>query len=754
MDHLPTVSAPTSPPLEIPYLLTEDTQVLEYDNQGFVGFPSRVGWDKTRLLNATLEGQPARAVAAFVQQWLFFGLLSASTGHMFAMTDLVRDFTRTSPETGAKIIFTGRLEQYLMQWRGSLNAEQLSTNGGYVATLDATLDETQRHVARYMCRGGEGSVNHQMAEYPGISLSIMALGVALTRAKLRVWPDTRLFAWKHSELILSRMAAAGWCPSDISMLEKLLTPSGMYFASLLRPRMARHDHVRAGCSKDMCNAMNISEAEKATYQTAHTTDCSGSCEWKHVAEEQLTEILEHEGGLPVVRVEETSDGQVQLNVVAKTLGKDSDYTAISHVWAERLGNTRDNAMPICQLRRIQSMVTTVSKDEENSSFWIDTLCVPQDNFKPCLRPLRIRAIRDMDRVYRGSASVLVLDSELLGTQSNASFEEQLVRLGCSSWVRRLWTLSEAVNGPKVLLQFSDKAVDMMTDIFDRLKFYPPFFALTQTVLIELTDFLWRVVLVKNPEGNPRITAMWNACQYRSTSEHQDEAFCLATILGLDTRPILQAPREDKWRTFLLQQRIFPKDLLFSSGPRVDQAGFRWAPRNFIGRPATITATLLLSMGIGEATPHGFSVPSRGYVFDPPRAKFWDGYPGFWLHDNTTQKWYLVAHRTVQCDGQMPWTELTRELQRCKRIGVIVNQNLNAVTFAMGVLVALGHDETETERGTLAAEFLATVNVMLEQEDRWETLRGWRNDEAEGAGTSTCKTVSAVPVESEQMWCVG
>ncbi|KAK6368017.1 hypothetical protein LTS17_010170 [Exophiala oligosperma] len=757
MDHLPTVSAPAFPPLQIPYLRAEDVQVLEYDNQGFTGFPSRAGWDKTNLINATLEGQPARTVASFVQQWLFFGLLSASTGHMFPMADLVRDFTRISPESGTRVIYTGRLEQYLVQWRNSLDPEQLSETGAYVAALDAILDEAQRHVARYMCRGGDGSVNHQMREYPDISLSIMALGVTLTRAKLRIWPDTRIFSWQHSELILSRMTEARWCPSDISMLEKLMTPSGMYFASLLRPRMAQHNHVGAECNQDKCNVMNISEEEKAEYQTAHTRECPGSCEWQHVSEAQLKEILEREGGLPVVKVEATADGQVQLNLSAKTIRKDGGYVAISHVWAERLGNTRDNSMPTCQLRRIQSMVTAVSGSKE-TSFWIDTLCVPQDNFnRRHLRPLRLRAIRDMDKVYGGSACVLVLDSELLSTNSTSPFEEQLVRFACCSWIRRLWTLSEAVNGPKVMLQFADGPVDMMTDIFHRLRDHNGFYALSQTVLTELTDFMWRIVLVRNPEETPRITAMWNACQFRNTSEGKDEAFCLATILGFDdTRPILDAPREDRWRIFLLQQRIFPKDLLFSSGPRVEQTGYRWAPRKFIGRPATTTATLPLQDDTGEATPHGFMVNSRGYAFDPPRARFWDGYPAFWLLDNATQKWYLVAHRMVQDDGQMPWPELTKELQRCKRIGVVVNKDLDTRRFALGILVDISSDVAETfqESVTYTARFLATVNVMLEQHDRWETLRGWRNDETEGLGTHTCRTVSATPVEPGQAWCIG
>ncbi|KAJ9496431.1 hypothetical protein H2202_008094 [Exophiala xenobiotica] len=756
MDHLPSVTNPAFPPLQIPYLRTDNSPVLEYDNQGFSDFPFRAGFDKTSLFEGRLRtdlAQQDQPVAEFVQQWLYFGLLSAAMGHMFAMKDLVQDFTHLSPETGRRVVTTRHLERYLVQWRDSLSTVHLQKNSDTMQKLDAILDETQRLVARYMCRGGEETAKHPMRKHTDISLSIMALGVVFTRAKLRIWPGSRPFAWQRSELVLSRMTDAGWCPSDISMLEKLMTPSGMYYASLLRPRMAQHNHLQAGCNADTCNVMNISAAEKAEYKTVHTQECSGSCIWKDVPEEQLTNILAKSDGLPVVRVEVKPDGDIDLIMTALKLEKDSDYVAISHVWAERLGNTRENAMPSCQLRRIQALVTAAS-DGQSRSFWIDTLCVPQDNFKDHLKSLRLRAIQNMDAVYHGSSAVLVLDSELISSTSTAPFEEQLARFACCSWIRRLWTLQEAVTGPKVLLQFSDRPVDMMRDLYLRLQHHAGFFTLSQTVLTEMTDFLQRIVLVKDPGSYPRITALWNACQYRSTSEKQDEAVILAVLLGLDTRPILAAAKEDMWWTSLLQQRIFPKDLLFSSGPRVKRDGFRWAPPNFIRRPTTTTATLLLSMGTAEATSNGLNVTAQGYVFKPPRTAFRAEHPSFWMLDEATQKWYMIAQRTINNDGQPEWPELRHALQKCDRLGIIVNQDLNRNTFALGVLVDISKGTAGTVGDCLSARFLATVNLMLEQQNRWATLEQWRQQEAADVATESCRVVLGTPVPPDQLWCVG
>ena len=318
--------------------------------------------------------------------------------------------------------------------------------------------------------------------------------------------------------------------------------------------------------------MNRTEAVKLKYETVHTENCDGHCDFEHIRKARFTEIMLGENALPVVRYEQKPDGTFELAKSTIKLGKDRDYVAIAHVWAEGLGKTRDNAMPSCQLHRIQNLVAACSQGH-SKYFWIDTLCVPQDNFRPHLQPLRISAIQAMGKIYRSSAAVLVLDSELLSTSSLASVEERLVRFACCSWIRRLWTLQEAVKGPRVLLQFSDTAENMMSDIILRLQNFAGFFTLTQTVLTEVTDFLWRIKLVKEPDRYPRITALWNACQFRSTSERQDEALCLAIMMGLDPGPILAVPQEEKWRKFQLLQKTFPKDLLFSKRAEGTSRGF-------------------------------------------------------------------------------------------------------------------------------------------------------------------------------------
>ncbi|EXJ81203.1 hypothetical protein A1O3_07493 [Capronia epimyces CBS 606.96] len=737
MDHLPEVRNPAFPPLEIEYLREYEPAVLQYDNLGFDGFPARAGWERQNLLAGTFdftEQQRPRAVAAFLQQWLYFGLLSAALGHQHTIATILKDFTRVSDTTGRRILTTSNLERYLQQRKTNLSAEELHSDSITVQTFDAMLSETQLHVARYMCRGGAESETHPMRAYTEISLSIMDLGLVLTRAKKRIWPSSRALGWQRSEFVLTRMSDSGWCPSDITMLSKLMTPTGMYFASLFRPRLWQKDHVAGGCTEDFCRVMNVPGTELAQYQTLIPTYV-------------LTDTI------PVVQLLEEGSGDAVLVLSAVHFQDISQYVARSHVWIEGLGNQDSNALPRCQLSRLQKLVDQVSGNR-STPFWIDTLCIPQSNYRPHLQPYRLRAINEMNHVYRNATAVLVLDSELAATSTTAPIEEQLARLSCSSWLRRLWTLQEAVLGVKVLLQFVDGAVNLMTDIIQRLQDDSNFFRLTQVVFTEFVDFPWRIALLRQQGGGHRIIKLWNACQYRDTSELQDEALCLTILLGLDTRLITSTPVEVRWRTFPLQQATFPKDLVFTSGPRVPLDGFRWAPVSFIRRPATQTATLLLAMGTGLATAEGITISASGWLFQPPRTEFRQEYPGFWLLDSTTDRWFCVEQRTVPNDGMAPWGQLRGTIQQHSNIGLIVNQDMGRTTFALGILVAVD-TKNAAESDRVFSRLLTTVNVKLEQQNRWPTLQTWRREESDNSDLNRgCWTISGTPVAASQRWCIG
>jgi len=55
-----------------------------------------------------------------------------------------------------------------------------------------------------------------------------------------------------------------------------------------------------------------------------------------------------------------------------------NLVAISHVWADRLGNNRANKLPRCQLERLQGLANSLYKNDYHPvPFWIDTLMIPR-----------------------------------------------------------------------------------------------------------------------------------------------------------------------------------------------------------------------------------------------------------------------------------------------------------------------------------------------------------------------------------------
>ncbi|KIW13128.1 hypothetical protein PV08_08315 [Exophiala spinifera] len=764
LDHLPLIMQPSYPPIEIEYIDDIAPPVVIYDNKGFANFPLRAGWEIETLLDFEIDrasNKSERSVAAFIQQWLFFGLLSAATGHKYTMDNLLAVFTRVSPSLKRRIITTRHLEKYLVQWRDSIPTKELQNDSETLKGLEAILDEARRALGK-MSDSVQGGYNHLLANYSTISLSILVLGVVFTEAKCRIWPGSRTIRWPQSVLILSKMKEHGWCPSDIHMLQESLTPVGMYFASLCQPRMAQHDHTRSKCDRNVCYCMNINDTADNAFVPTHTADCDGQCALEDT-HHSLLKALTGEDTLPVVSLEENTDGKFSLVMSALKLGQDQNYIAISHVWMEGLGNPRQNALPTCQLRRIQDFVTAASHGQ-TKYFWIDTLCVPQDSFNPKSQPSRIRAMCDMEVVYRSSLAVLVLDPQLLSISQGAAPEEQLVRIVCCSWMRRLWTLQEAVTGSKILLQFSDGVFDMIEGFKDfktstKLSAMSEITALTGLISSSIRQVEDLKRFRRDRKSGHLFPAVWNACRTRTNSKAQDEAFCLAVMLGLDTLPILAAPNNEKWKRLLLLQKYFPIDLLFSPVPRLSEPGYRWAPLPFSWYKGTKVYLKRNSTALGEASDKGLSFTAPGMVLAPLQTPLrtepiTSSMILMLRGDKQSQTWYRIKHRTEPNYDQAQWEDFRNTLHRDAKLGLIFDQDIDEISFnsAHGVLVALEQDTLGDGNDLFQGAFLACVRVYPEPRFNSTLLDRWLQEGTLEEETHY-RTAVGTRLLSSQKWCV-
>ncbi|GME36821.1 Het domain-containing protein [Neofusicoccum parvum] len=155
---------------------------------------------------------------------------------------------------------------------------------------------------------------------------------------------------------------------------------------------------------------------------------------------------------------------------------------MSHVWCDGLGNPSANALPKCQILRLNRCLRSMPPDMESGElrfgplsidwtrqnfslhperspplFWMDTLCIP---VQPQHAALRTRAINQMASIYAAAVQVLVLDAELAQcATAGAPAAQLLARIVCSAWMGRSWTLQEGVLARECVFQFADAALD-------------------------------------------------------------------------------------------------------------------------------------------------------------------------------------------------------------------------------------------------------------------------------------------------------
>jgi hypothetical protein len=144
------------------------------------------------------------------------------------------------------------------------------------------------------------------------------------------------------------------------------------------------------------------------------------------------------------------------------------FVAISHVWADGLGNPRANALPRCQMVRLTHMVRSLSSLVWKY-FWLDTICVPPDSALDALeasesqrqRAAQGSALTKMRQTYERSACVIVLDSWIISdAHKEMTDAEKLMRIFSSGWNTRLWTYQEGALAQRLFFQLRDELYDM------------------------------------------------------------------------------------------------------------------------------------------------------------------------------------------------------------------------------------------------------------------------------------------------------
>lgn len=740
MDHLPLIEDPAYPLPHVPC----HCDVSDFDGHGMAGFPERVGWRIDRE-EGPVRSDPSKSSIstpeALLQAWLFIGLLH----NVFSAGETEIDLTLFQQQVnGQTVLSTVALRESLDRLAenssGHSSDTYLDRHGRVKDGFSAMQNFLNRHLFAQTAR--QNWVLSSLLSLDQIFVFLI-LAETLKNAILQLWPVPLMkssktwFAIKLGHIgIKDRLLEFGWCPSEASLLDEELDYTGLFIASMLKRSFStKLDHRK--CDDQRCLALQISED---AYKTKHAEGCA-SCEELAVDQEEVAGILRG-GGNPIVLVLPPREGEAKPRLRVLDFNANSiSYFAISHVWAHGLGNPHANALPMCQLSRLRELV--IRQDfmmnrvvGRQPAFWIDTLCIPVGSK---FKPERKLAITRLDNTFREAKQVLALDADLESCSIHFSRTELATRLLCSGWMRRLWTLAEAVvskelsNAAKVDVQFFQRSIELNSLAGSKIN------------TIYHTDAALFGVFGALPQYRSRDRAfatLTRALKHRTTSKQEDEAICLASILGLGRKNIavIASASTAEERMHLLYTLIeqLPASVLFHRSKSLEN-GFSWAPASLLGG-------LSISSFEGPAATcdaQGLHAPFSGYLVTQPKPRSgWPSKPnvqGYYLdnvEDDTTKLFIMDS------GGNMRNPTAKSNLEAALKLDAFMNSAdtpafiVNTATQYNSALVSVSGEEG----GVIFAKYDSLISISTRK--LWELPKDWRD-----------RLITARPVSPQQMWCI-
>ena len=661
MDHVRLPHYKACEPLEVP------NQCLDEYPRGlpFQMYPMFTQWKFEELFvrpqwtrqtpfddDDRFERRPLEEATSFLQNWIFFGLITSILGPEVPLEEF-----RHKTKEGTAVITTATLPEFIQ----ALELRDQNLTDDEIESKYSNADQcllTAHKVLTFVA--ADTTID------PRIILSLSALGDYLTcvrnslygapqgieRMIYLYWGDVSFSA----DLLATRMLRDQWCKSQVRRAFRL-SPSGRYYIS----NLSRPDPER---KYDQCNEWQCVAYQMhwETYQTAHI-EKNCNCPFIHAKPEELSSMLARRK-IPVISTEtQTEEGTpIELHEA-----EENKYVAISHVWSDGLGNPWHNALPRCQLRRICNLVRNLGGHSEPSFFWIDTICCPREPMET-----RRQAIALMGETYNGAEKTLVLDNYMQSIP--ATTLSDFDRLACvyvCGWLTRMWTLQEGVLSKMIFLQFSDLAVDFTWTIINLINS-----SSHRAEKHKFTNYMMKLrgpwVLTRSPEPFSSLQSLVEAIFDRSTSVATDEAICLGNMTGTDMDRLVEAPPQMRMKRFWEIQKSYSGDLIFWTGLRLKEKGYRWAPASFMNQhlaslPGNIHSN---ETKLAFRTTSGLKVRFPGVVLGPLKGH--RAAQKFWLRD-ASREWtfWMECTRSTNPDNDVdnyegiPSTASTADLQEIK-----------------------------------------------------------------------------------------
>jgi hypothetical protein len=265
MDHLINFGAFER--IRVPYLCAE-----MYDGGDFNTYPQRHGWTLDSLWNGDLGDKSVQDAAAFLQAWMYFGLLFQvfePTGLTFDPYDFIE-----SDESGEREVTTRKLAKYITEWAAweqLRTPQQREERFNIIKSCFQILCPLTAHFCRFNPYNGHSATSR----YPlssEIGLSVLVLADSITKAGFTITGRKFDVDWGASELLVGRMKNAGWCPTAIATLLKGQQIHNLFSASTLGSPPVLRDHSES-CTQTVCKWEQINVATYVPQHRPHCPNC-------------------------------------------------------------------------------------------------------------------------------------------------------------------------------------------------------------------------------------------------------------------------------------------------------------------------------------------------------------------------------------------------------------------------------------------------------------------------------------------------
>ncbi|MCJ1418134.1 hypothetical protein MMC32_004479 [Xylographa parallela] len=655
MEHHLVPRDPTSTELVVPCVCNPPY----YDGQDFLLYPLAhtkpwlVCVDGKDLRDQIDEHEnndltPIEELESFYQQWLFFGLLKVVLQDAFRAEDFVAE------KQGKRFITTRDLMPRLQRiWTDQPFAKAVSTTAQLytakcMSIVTIVLGSTEALRIRPIQRQFDWRIRLSIASLAQLIASASNLAFDMQGVKHEQRASYLPIYRFPNEDVASEMRRAGWCPSELyAITNKFSSLYSRYFISKMKKPEPHKDHDQ--CNSRFCQWYQTMPCSYVTKHMDHQCSCL------HYSDVDLDATIRYilaEGGMPVLKI--TGAGP-SLRVQAIESTSDTKYIAISHVWADGLGNPSSNSLPRCQIANLRKLAVALHSkvfapvklgtpleegrslctgnsevEDEEPLIWIDTLCCPCEPSKA-----KSNSLLQLRETYSNATLVLVLDAALQTvTLETTSFHEVLLRVFSSGWTSRLWTSQEGVLAKSLWFQFRDQAEDftvlkngLLLEGYEDVRAMIIYYDL-------VPQFQWLAMYktekaAETETGHGLLTLDY-ALSYRAVSVAADEALCISTLLGLTLREILAVPAEPEARMCKLWELIakkyggIPQSILTLGYTRLETEGFRWAPKTLLDEGVAYRGRQRIVYWsdpvLGQPDKNGLLIKCPGYIIS---NRHWD-----------------------------------------------------------------------------------------------------------------------------------